>query len=155
MSNHPLGGSHNAASFGSPIVTETASDMRIAPVVPAKVLLVDDEPDILPEYQELLELHGLCALTEADPETALEKVLECPDIAVVVTDMRMAKLNGAELIEAVRARLSKGRKVEFIVLTGDSTYCATIIDPDIPVFLKPVDFDALVGAVKVALAGAQ
>lgn len=118
----------------------------------ARVLLVDDEVDILPEYQELLEMAGLACLTDSDPEAALRRTLDDPGISVVVTDLKMARMNGAELIRAIRAGLPGGRTVRFIVLTGDASSDALRGESDIPILLKPVDFDALTAAIQSGLA---
>lgn len=117
----------------------------------ATILLVDDETDILPEYQEFLELAGFTALTESDSEQAVRTVTERADIGVVVTDLRMAKLDGASLIRTLQTSLPAERRIQFIVLTGDATSLARSNECDAPVLLKPVDFDALINALDSAL----
>jgi len=119
------------------------------------ILVVDDEADILPEYQDLLEMAGFSAVVESDPEAALETVVAHPEIRLVITDLRMAKLDGAGLINRLRAILPANRHVSFILVTGDATSQATVYDLQVPILLKPVDFDALVSAVSAALAGSQ
>lgn len=116
------------------------------------VLLVDDEVDILPEYKDFLELEGLDALTCSDPEQAVDEVLARPDVGLVVTDLRMAKLDGASLIRRLRTMIPAGRRLEFIILTGDAT-CQLAEDlADIPVLIKPADTAALIVAINAALA---
>ncbi len=85
------------------------------------ILLVDDEPEILPEYQEFLELKGYDAAISSDPEEAYQMVLAQPEIALVVTDLKMARLDGVGLIRKLRATLPPERHLEFIILTGDAT----------------------------------
>lgn len=121
----------------------------------ATILLVDDEVDILPEYEEFLELAGFTALTESDPEQALRIVSERADIGVVVTDLKMAKLDGASLIRSLRDSLPAQRQVQFIILTGDATLLSRSQGCDAPVLLKPVDFDELIEALDRALASRQ
>jgi len=118
----------------------------------ASILLVDDEEDILPEYQDFLELHGLASLTCADPERAVEIALAQPSIKVVITDLRMAKLDGASLIQLLRATLPAPRHIEFLILTGYATLRTRGGVESVPVFMKPVDTDALVAAIRTALA---
>lgn len=130
-----------------------ADEARVTPA--PQILLVDDEEDILPEYQELLELEGLESATCADPQKAVEIVLAQSDIRVVVTDLRMAKLDGASLIRALRSALPAARHVDFIILTGDATLQASDDIADVPVFIKPADTDALVAAIRSALASNQ
>lgn len=117
-------------------------------------ILVDDEEDILPEYQEMLELEGFDALTSSSPEEAFQIVCNNPDIRLVVTDLRMARLDGASLIRQLRDALPD-RKLHFIVITGDAT---TVHDPSLvggPVLLKPVDRKLLIQAVSDALLDAS
>ena len=120
--------------------------------VEPSILLVDDEEDILPEYQDFLELYGLNSITCADPERAVEIALAQPNIKVVVTDLRMAKLDGASLIRLLRASLPETRHIAFLILTGDATSQTGGGVENVPVFMKPVDTDALVAAIRTALA---
>lgn len=113
------------------------------------ILLVDDESEILPEYKEILELSGFSALIEDNPENVLSTVTENPDIRLVVTDLRMARLDGVSLIRALRAAMPPARKLAFIVLTGDPS--AATQELDVPVLSKPVDLDALLLAIHAAL----
>lgn len=119
----------------------------------ATAILVDDEEDVLPEYQELLELEGFETLVSSDPEEAFTTVCARSDIELVITDLQMVRLDGASLIRRLREALPE-RRLRFIVITGDAT---TQHDPDVvggPVLLKPVDCGALVAAVEAALAPA-
>ena len=117
----------------------------------SSILLIDDEYEILPEYQEFFELAGFRTLTCADPVQGMAMVLETPDIAVVITDLRMAHLDGISMIKDLRASLPAGRDVHFMILTGDasSELCGDLAD--IPIFLKPADTDALVAAIRAVL----
>ena len=78
----------------------------------SSILLIDDEHEILPEYQEFFEFAGFRTLTCADPVQAMAMILEMPDIAVVITDLRMAHLDGIGMINGVRAALPEGRHVD-------------------------------------------
>lgn len=66
----------------------------------AKVLLVDDEKDIVEFLQYNLESEGFEVLTAYDGESALEKMQEKPD--VVVLDVMMPKMNGYEVCKNIR-----------------------------------------------------
>ena len=113
-------------------------------------LLVDDEEDILPEYQEMLELEGFGSIISSNPEEAFKTVCGNPEIRLVVTDLRMARLDGARLIRQLRDPLPE-RQLKLIVITGDAT---TVQDPSLvggPVLLKPVDRKLLIEAVSRAL----
>lgn len=115
------------------------------------ILLVDDEADILPEYKDFLELEGFNAHTCVNPEQALDEVLGRPDVGLVITDLRMAKLDGISLIRQLRALIPAERKLEFIILTGDATYQTSADLAHIPVLIKPTDANALILEIKAAL----
>ena len=118
----------------------------------SSILLIDDEHEILPEYQEFFELAGFRTLTCADPVQAMAMILEMPDIAVVITDLRMAHLDGISMIKDLRTSLPAGRDVHFMILTGDASTQLGDDLADIPIFLKPADTDALVAAIRAVLA---
>lgn len=118
---------------------------------PSHILLVDDEHDILPEYQEFFEFAGFVTRIAGDPVEAFDLILNTPEIGVVITDLRMAQLDGASMIRNLRAALPAGRRVEFIILTGDASTQSIDDIADVPVFLKPADTDVLIAAIRAAL----
>jgi two-component system, cell cycle sensor histidine kinase and response regulator CckA len=62
-----------------------------------RVLIVDDEPQILVALEDLLS-DDFAVLKSSTPESALKVVQEDPNIAVVVTDQRMPRMTGDELL---------------------------------------------------------
>ena len=71
-------------------------------MIPACVLVVDDNPDVLVVLRALLELKGFQVVTAEDGDIAWEFLKQIrPD--VIVTDMRMPKVDGGELIRRVRS----------------------------------------------------
>ncbi len=114
---------------------------------PAEILLVDDEEDILPEYAEFLTNRGMTVQISSDPEQAAQLALSRPEIGVVVTDLRMAKLDGAMLIRRVRDGLPAERTIGFIIVTGDAGAKLSSHDLCESILLKPVDPEALFDAI--------
>lgn len=145
-----IGRAPNGTGTGPQTMNVAADEARVTPA--PQILLVDDEEDILPEYQELLEFEGLESAICADPQKAVEIVLAQPELRVVVTDLRMAQLDGASLIRALRSTLPATRHLDFIILTGDAALQTSDDIADVPVFIKPADTDALVAAIRSALA---
>lgn len=127
-------------------------DVLAARKLQSYILLVDDEHDVLPEYQEFFEFAGFLTITCADPVEAFDIILNTPEISVVITDLRMANLDGASMIRDLRAILPLGRRVDFMILTGDASTQPISDIADVPIFLKPADTDALVAAICAALA---
>lgn len=63
-----------------------------------KILLVDDEPQVLEALALVLRKHDV--EIESDPRLALRLVKDC-DYAVVVSDLRMPHMDGIEFLRAV------------------------------------------------------
>lgn len=66
-----------------------------------RILLVDDEPDLLAELKPLLERAGFQVLTAGNGEEALKRITEeRPDL--VVLDVLMPRLDGREVLRRLR-----------------------------------------------------
>lgn len=75
--------------------------MKSAPVAPPNILLVDDNRDGLLVRRSLLEEVGYRVQIAIDGEEGLKLFEACP-FDVVVTDYRMPRMNGTELIQRIR-----------------------------------------------------
>lgn len=67
----------------------------------AKILLVDDEKDIVEFLQYNLEQEGFDVISAFDGEMALAKIINNPDL--IVLDIMMPKMNGYEVCEKIRS----------------------------------------------------
>lgn len=73
-----------------------------------RLLVVDDEPDLLASYEIILAAEGFEVCTASNGKAALEKVgVFRPD--VIVTDWMMPLMDGVELITRLRGRPDTGR----------------------------------------------
>lgn len=70
---------------------------------PGRILLVDDEPNILSSLRRLFRPQGYQVQTAGSGAAGL-KVLEAESFDVVISDMRMPEMDGAHFLEQVRAR---------------------------------------------------
>lgn len=68
------------------------------------LLIVDDEQDFLYSARKHFERRGFEVLTAVDGVEALEKFDAQPDIDLVITDIRMPRMGGEELIQLLRKR---------------------------------------------------
>lgn len=68
------------------------------------MLVVDDDDDLRETVAEILEDAGYCVLCAADGREALARLDELNgEPCLVLLDMMMPGMNGAELLEALRA----------------------------------------------------
>ena len=82
-----------------------------------QLLLVDDEEDALLELAELLEGEGFCCFTATSVKLALQQLTQHPDIALVITDLRMPEESGIALIKRLREHTSR-QHLPVIVISG-------------------------------------
>jgi two-component system, chemotaxis family, sensor kinase CheA len=99
----------------------TARTLRSAPVAPAKtaakrVLLVDDSITTRTLERSILEAAGYEVLTAADGQDAWTLLGE-QSVDVVVSDVDMPRMNGFELVEAMRSSTSL-RELPVILVTA-------------------------------------
>lgn len=100
----------------APTTTAPAPTQEPTPTtVPQRILVVEDLEDTRASYQQLLQLAlGLEVDTATDGEEGL-RMLEARPYSLVITDLRMPKLNGMKLIQEVQARKLP---ITIIVTTG-------------------------------------
>jgi DNA-binding response OmpR family regulator len=107
-----------------------------------KVLLVDDEEELVSTLAERLSFRGVDATWSIDVQDAVD-LTERESFDVVVLDVKMPQLNGIELKKKLE-RIRPGMK--FIFLTGHgSEEDFRIGSAEADRYLaKPLDIDALV-----------
>jgi len=89
-------------------LTESASEASAEPVADAplaewSVLCVDDEPNVVSALRRLFRGTGYRVLTATSGAEALE-VFARDSVDLIISDMRMPGMDGAQLLEEVRAR---------------------------------------------------
>ena len=116
-----------------------------------KILLVDDEPDIIDSLKIGLEDNGFAVETNTDSVLALSN-FKADVYDIVLLDVKMPKMNGFELYEKLR-EIDSQVKVCFI--TAHEVYYDSLreIFPDMncDCYVKPIDIDDLVRRVKVQI----
>jgi response regulator RpfG family c-di-GMP phosphodiesterase len=86
------------------------------------VLCVDDEPGILAALKRALRAPGVTVLTAGGGAEALQ-ILEDATVDLVISDMRMPGMDGAQLLERIHDRWPRTTR---ILLTGHADHSATI-----------------------------
>ena len=83
-----------------------------------KILVVDDEPNIVQTLQDRLEMNDYRVVTACNGKDGLEKAIsEKPDI--VLLDVIMPVMDGHEMLEHLR-KTEEGRDISVIMLTARS-----------------------------------
>src|SRR5919204_3279736 len=88
-----------------------------ARAVPARVLIVDDEPDVVANWSRVLERDAYVCLAATDGAHALALLdAERPD--VVITDLQMPRVDG---LAVLRRALELDPDMPVVVITGHGT----------------------------------
>ena len=116
---------------------------------PWKIVLIDDEEDIREVLSIVLEDAGYSVTTASDGASGLKL---CEDIhpQIIITDIRMPKMDGIQVLEAVKKNYPD---IEVIVVTafGEIELAVKALQLDASDFVtKPVDEDVLMVSIKRA-----
>ncbi len=115
-----------------------------------KVMIVDDEPDILDSLKEILEKQDFEVVTASDGMECLEKIKKGFE-GIVLMDIMMPEMSGWDTIrEIVKKDYAKNVAIEIISALGikENKNMGTL-EPYVYDYLsKPVDINELVNSVK-------
>jgi two-component system chemotaxis response regulator CheY len=67
------------------------------------ILIVDDDPDLLDMYQEVVAFDGVKTLTARSGREAINLCKNNPGIKVIVSDSNMGEMSGMELLKHLRS----------------------------------------------------
>lgn len=113
-----------------------------------KVLLVDDDPDILSSMQAAFEPTGAEIETASNGNKAVE-LAEQNDPDLVVLDMMLPGRSGFLVLEKIKARKPRNAKPHVIMITGNQGARHKMYAESLGVseyFNKPVKLDKLVAS---------
>lgn len=124
---------------------------------PIRVLVVDDDRDVLEELTEGLTALGHPVRSATTANQALELVDAHPELQVLVTDIQMPQIDGIELLQKCAYR-RKRRPLTAIVITGNASLdraVAALRLHAIDFLQKPVMPEEVAHSIERALAMAQ
>ncbi len=117
--------------------------------MPGKILVVDDEPELLQLLRYVLEAAGFSVVVASDGRQALEQVQkEHPDL--VLCDVVMPELNGFETVQALR-RNPETRFLPILMLSarGQAQDVQRALDAGADGYVtKPFSYRELVAEIK-------
>ena len=124
-------------------MTSTDSVAPVAAAEPILILIVDDEEPIIEMLATFVADLGYTPLVAQNGQQALDLARECGP-ALIITDLMMPVMNGADLIVALRAEAAaQGRaSPPIVLLTAGSRRAASQL-PVEAVLLKPFDLTQL------------
>jgi two-component system alkaline phosphatase synthesis response regulator PhoP len=114
----------------------------------SKILLVDDEKDIVEFIKYNLEKENYRVITAYDGEEALEKMSEYPDL--VILDILMPKLTGYEVCRKIKSDV-KFNNIPIIFLTAKTSEVDEVLGLELGAsdyIKKPISPQQLVARVK-------
>lgn len=110
----------------------------------ARILLLEDNRDMLYAFQEALEIHGhevVCGVDGREGMVILEEAEIPPDI--LITDLKMPHIGGQEIVEAVK-RSPELRQILVIVMSGSPLDEKQVLSVGADAFiLKPFKYQDL------------
>ena len=119
-----------------------------------RILVVDDEEDILELFSELLQRWGYEAVTARNGLEGLEK-LRSQEIDLVVTDLKMPEMDGLEFLKHAR---DEDARTPILMLTGYPTIdtaIKAIQEGAYDYLIKPINPDELRFRIEKALAQSE
>ena len=114
---------------------------------PCRVLIVDDDADTRDALADALADAGFLVEQAATGAQALGQMDRSGDPDVILLDLRMPGMDGAQFLERAR-----GTRARVIVLTGEASSRVLSLARNAKVLAKPIDLDQLEAAVKEACA---
>jgi Response regulator containing CheY-like receiver, AAA-type ATPase, and DNA-binding domains len=76
---------------------------------PARILIVDDDENVLQTFAKALSLEGYDVRTASSPLVGLQEVVETPPDAILL-DLRMPFVNGVGFLYRLRAQRRTGTR---------------------------------------------
>jgi len=94
---------------------ESRPGMEIAP----KILMADEDEELREMMSDVLQQAGYRVIQALNGEEAVQKVMANPDLRLIITDVKIPKLNGLQFVKTLR-RLSLAESARIIVMTAYS-----------------------------------
>lgn len=114
-------GDPGAAAIQCSDPTEAAMSENTRRATPRRILVVDDEPELLDELAIALSCDDWHVAQAGSAADALRQLAADPGISVLLTDLRMPKVGGIELTRAARENRDEAHALEVVLLTGHGT----------------------------------
>ncbi len=111
------------------------------------ILVVDDDQQMRTALKEAISRVGFQAILSGDGQDAIQK-LKQSTFSMIVTDMKMPKMDGLSLLKEIRSRIGN---IPILVITGFGTIqdaVEVMKEGATDYLLKPFSFDALMNKIR-------
>ena len=111
------------------------------------ILIVDDDAQLRAALKEAVARMGYAVLLAEDPVNALKKLEDIP-VSMIVTDMKMPRMDGVAFIREARKRIGS---LPILVITGFATIenaVNAMKEGACDYLMKPFSFDELTKAIE-------
>jgi len=139
-----------SAQADAPAQTRMTHESRPGTELSPKILMADDEDEIRILMADVLESAGYRIIHALNGEEAVQKVMANPDIRLIITDLKMPKLNGLQFVKTLR-RMRLAESARIIVMTAYSQPALIAEGKKLAIdawLVKPVRQETLVETVK-------
>lgn len=113
-----------------------------------KILMIDKDKRLTDITKDVFEYEGFKIITSNDGEDAMNKINIEKDFDLVITDIKMPKKDGFEIVKELR---ESGNSIPIIFLTGNSNMITKekAIQSGVNEYIiKPIDFSKLIERIK-------
>jgi ATP-dependent Lon protease len=117
----------------------------------AKVLVVDDEEIARKNLEHILKKENYTVITAASGAEAIEK-MEASDFDVVLTDIRMEKVDGIQVLEKAKSRYPDSKVIMITGYASVDSAIETLKKGAFHYIAKPFKIDEIRVTVKQAIA---
>lgn len=117
------------------------------------VVIVDDDPQCLVEYRELVEALGYPCHQASDAASALRLIASDSRVGIVLTDIRMPGMDGLTLLEELSERFMSSRPLVAVVVTGlpnVDTAVSAMRSSAVDMLEKPISLEGLSSSLRRA-----
>lgn len=111
----------------------------------SKILVVDDEKDIIELIEDIIETHDHMESVSCTSGHEALKKLEKESFDLVLTDFRMPHMNGGQLVEAIRNSNSINKDIAILFITANPEQTKEFVESyeDILILPKPITIEKL------------
>lgn len=108
------------------------------------ILVVDDEPDTLYLFEEVLRINGYNVIGFLDPVPALEYIkLHHQEYSLVISDYKMPTMSGCEFVKKIE---ELDNRIRIIIITALHHVVNNSLK--VPIIFKPITMGHLLDLVK-------